>query len=506
MTNTTTAPPAPPRPHSATERFFAWVARFDLVRGYGWIGGVAAGIAARIGIDVLVVRGVLIVVGLFGFPVLFLYGVAWAVLPDAKERVPLRDALEGRLASAHAGIAAVLLLGLLPAPVGVLVGTAPWWLSGGGGWGVIGLLWTLFLVILTVAFLAIIVRAATRAGLTPSETAPRTASAAASDALAQPVDLGTTEHADATGTDAAGFAASVPSPSPERELDELEQWKAQHAAWRAQEDAWRREQQDIARVARDEARAERQAHAEEFAAEAAERRRMRRLTKPRTPAAYVGTTIGVAVIVGAVVGLGERIDVALARGAFAALAVIAAAMVVAGALRWRSGFLAFIAIVTLIVGVVATAVPVRDNLRIGSYAVSNLADATGSSDDTVRQLWGDLSVYLDPEGESGSLEIEKRAGTTWISVDPGVELRLTADIADSVGIWVNEDHSSDYFLGDDPRATTTTGADGRQRISATLVSGDRTTAVQTIDLSQDAGSIIIWITPPRGDAADRMGN
>lgn len=504
MTNTTAAPPAPPRPHRATERFFAWVARLDLVRGYGWVGGVAVGIAARIGIDVLVVRGVLIVVGLFGFPALFLYGVAWAVLPDAKDRVPLRDALEGRLASAHAGIVAALLLGLLPAPVAVILGTTGR-LSGGDGWGVVAALWTLFLIILTIAFIAIIVRAATRAGLTPSETAPRTASAAVSDAPATLVDTGTTQRADATGTDVAGFAASVPltpPPTPDR-ADELEEWKAQHAAWRVQEDAWRREQQDIARVARDEARAERQVHAEQFAAEAAERRRVRRLTKPRTPAAYVVTTVGIAVIVGAVVGLGERFDVALARGAFAALAVIAAALVVAGALRWRSGFLAFVAVVTLTVGVAATAVPVRDSLRIGSYGVSNLV---GSSDGPVRQLVGDLSVYLDPEGESGSLEIEKRVGTTWIWVEPGVELRLTADIADTVGIWLNEDDTSEYFLGDDPRATTISAEVGRQRVSATLVSGDWTTAVQTIDLSQDAGSIIIRITPPRGDAADRAGN
>ena len=79
MTIPTAPPPpadqaSPPRtavPHGA-ERFLLWVAGLGVVRSDGWLGGVAAGIAARLRIDPLIVRGVLVVAALFGLPVIFL--------------------------------------------------------------------------------------------------------------------------------------------------------------------------------------------------------------------------------------------------------------------------------------------------------------------------------------------------------------------------------------------------------------------------------------------------
>ncbi len=97
-----------------------------MVRGDGWIGGVAAGIAARLRIDPLIVRGILVVVGLFGFPVIFLYALAWALLPDLDGRIVLRDALRRRFEPAQVGILGLLILGLIPLGPGVVfVGRIP---------------------------------------------------------------------------------------------------------------------------------------------------------------------------------------------------------------------------------------------------------------------------------------------------------------------------------------------------------------------------------------------
>ena len=82
------------------------------------------------------------------------------------------------------------------------------------------------------------------------------------------------------------------------------------------------------------------------AAEAAERRRVRRLTKPRTPFAYIAVTIGIAVIAGTLVALQQNGTLAPALGLFVAGLVLAVAMVVAGAVRRRSGFIAFVTVLT----------------------------------------------------------------------------------------------------------------------------------------------------------------
>ena len=69
-----TAPPPPADPDApavggpgtgtprGADRFLLWVAGLGVARSEGWLGGVAAGIAARLRIDPLIVRGVLVAV------------------------------------------------------------------------------------------------------------------------------------------------------------------------------------------------------------------------------------------------------------------------------------------------------------------------------------------------------------------------------------------------------------------------------------------------------------
>jgi hypothetical protein len=70
------AQPTPPQhgtpPHGApgTNRFFTWMRGLAIVRQNGWIGGVCGGVAARLGIDPIIVRGIAVVVVILGGPAL----------------------------------------------------------------------------------------------------------------------------------------------------------------------------------------------------------------------------------------------------------------------------------------------------------------------------------------------------------------------------------------------------------------------------------------------------
>ncbi|MDH5136006.1 PspC domain-containing protein, partial [Microbacterium sp. RD11] len=170
-----TAPPPPAEPAPSTpdtpraprgaDRFLLWVAGLGVVRTDGWLGGVAAGIAIRLRIDPLIVRGILVVAALFGLPALFLYALAWAVLPDVDGRVHLRDLLQRRYDPVQLGILALAVIGLFPtAPLtGRLFGL------GYDGWSALSTFTWVVGLVLAAALLFLIVRAARR---TPGASAP----------------------------------------------------------------------------------------------------------------------------------------------------------------------------------------------------------------------------------------------------------------------------------------------------------------------------------------------
>src|SRR5690625_5023300 len=78
---------------------------FDSIRRSGlfrteerWIGGVSGGIAYRLGIDPLIVRGGLVVLTFFGGLGLLLYGLGWAFLPEQVDgRIHAQEALRGHV-------------------------------------------------------------------------------------------------------------------------------------------------------------------------------------------------------------------------------------------------------------------------------------------------------------------------------------------------------------------------------------------------------------------------
>lgn len=131
-------PPYVPAPPAPGTDFFGWIRGHGIYRGEDrWIGGVSSGIAHRLGVDPVIIRGVFIVLTLFAGIGVLLYGLAWAFLPEPDGRIHVQEAGAGRWSSGMTGSLVATVLGLTG--------------LGGGFWGWSehgfgGFLWTVFWV------------------------------------------------------------------------------------------------------------------------------------------------------------------------------------------------------------------------------------------------------------------------------------------------------------------------------------------------------------------------
>ncbi|MFJ6001483.1 PspC domain-containing protein [Arthrobacter sp. NPDC092385] len=137
----------PAAPHQAggpaSSSFFRWVRGLDITRAPDrWVGGVAGGVAHRTGLDLALVRGLIVVLAVFGGIGVLLYGLAWALLPEPDGRIHVEQAGRGSWTSGLTGAAALVAIGLWR-PNLPLLG------DGGGG---AGLLWALFWIGAVVLF------------------------------------------------------------------------------------------------------------------------------------------------------------------------------------------------------------------------------------------------------------------------------------------------------------------------------------------------------------------
>lgn len=126
---------------SGADGFFARLRRIDLRRTPdGWIGGVCAGIAHRVGLDPLVIRAGAVLLGIFFGLGVLLYLLAWFFIPDGAQQTHAEQGL-------RRGKAASIFLLVLTAIV--LLGSLPWWVGSffgfDGGFGLVGLLVTALL-------------------------------------------------------------------------------------------------------------------------------------------------------------------------------------------------------------------------------------------------------------------------------------------------------------------------------------------------------------------------
>lgn len=445
-------PPLPPQLPRGSDRFFSWVSGLGIVRADGWLGGVCAGIAARLRIDPVIVRGVAVVAALFGMPMLVVYAIAWALLPDTTGRIHLREAFHRRFDPALVGIVILFAVGLIPVtpflapflPFGYLLPAVD-------VWSPMGAVGTVLAIVLVGGLVFVIARSSRRAASPRGDSAhdPRTASAdpaAPGTAAGAPLDSGDGASADSPPSgDAAPTEPAMPANASEAEIA---QWRETHDAWRVQSDAWRRQQQDAERAAREQARREREAAGAAFAAEADERRRIRRATKPRTSFVFVVAALGAAAVAGAVatiaaLGSPDAAAAAAAIGFLTAAIVAAITMVIAGLARRRSGFLTFVAIVLVCTGVLTA-------LAAGGVRAGSAWFATSTAPQDVTQVFGETTVAVSPLGDgaarAGDITIRKGVGDTYISVYPGTTLELRALLAAGDVTWTRWDMSSGAFI------------------------------------------------------------
>src|SRR5690606_7130960 len=154
----------PPTEHFATPHetgsesgFFTWLRGLGLQRQSGWLGGVCGGIAARIGLDPLLVRGIAVVLAVVGAPVALLYAIAWFLLPDEGGTIHAQQLGHGRVTRALPGIIAVFLASFLPITQGFWYAGALYWGDVGWGGSLARFVWTgvlLVVVIVLVVWLA----------------------------------------------------------------------------------------------------------------------------------------------------------------------------------------------------------------------------------------------------------------------------------------------------------------------------------------------------------------
>ncbi len=451
--------PEPPaaagaRAAAGSNRFFGWMRSLGIPRSDGWIGGVCAGIAERIGIDPLIVRGIFVVAAVLGAPVALFYAAAWALLPDRNNTIHAEKLVRGEFDNAMVGIGVLALVSFLPFTQGL------WW-AGAQFWGApawpeaIGrTLWTLLIIALIVAF---VIWAARGAQLPPwaggSTQNPRTASAGSagpgygSAAAGTPAAPASTTSTGATAAAAAAGATAAtvplppqvdttseptepPAPPSDAPAEDYTAWKARHNSWQAEHNAWKARHDADMRAVRAQRAAENRARSQAYAAESAMRRREYRLANPRTSAAYVFATIGLALIASAVTAIivsskpefnGFEVTASLA----VATIVFALAGVLAGALRRRSGFLGFLSILLLVATLTTAFIP-RDRQLVLQPVGAWLAPTASAS---YTQPVGDTTLVVDSTTAGGApgtpvIDLQKGPGTTYVLTDAATTIRM----------------------------------------------------------------------------------
>ncbi|MGX5680996.1 PspC domain-containing protein [Schumannella luteola] len=410
-------PAAEPAPAVPGNRFFSWLRALDLRREPGWIGGVCAGIATRLGIDPLIVRGIAVVVAVLGGPALLLYAAAWLLLPDSHDTIHLEETLKGRFEPAVAGIGAMLVLTMLPLAQGFWFTGAAFW--GEPAWsGSIGrALWTAVLIGLLIWFIVWIARrsSAPAADRPTVDDAPTGAGSSAAFVASETT---------VSGPDAPPAGSSEP---------EVTAWREQQARLRAEQAEFRRHQ-GAERAAANRAAAERAR-----AARAEQRQRdLAEHEATRSHPLYSLTVIGLALVTGGLatvlVSPGQPTALAAVVGLSSALVVLALGIIVNGVRGKRSGGasgLAWVLLVPLLFTSIATA---GGTPTVAWGPVRTLAP-TGSEEFAV----GAGRVILDltdvetaerPSGiEGADVSLRMGAGDVTIIVPEGMAVAFTGTVA-----------------------------------------------------------------------------
>lgn len=458
---------ATPAPGTGTG-FYAWLRSLGVPRRAGWLGGVCAGVGARLGIDPIIVRGIVVVVAVLGAPFVLIYAIAWLLLPDVDGEIHFERLTRGIVDPAIVGIAVMGVIGFVPLVQGGWLGWR-WWPD----WSVAGIdvLWplrVLWVMAVVAGLVVLVIWLARRASQNPpGGGGPRMASAGAAagpgnppgtypfPAADQPAapPTGTVAFTAAAATapapataPAADATAEPPVPAEGADAAAIAEWRSQHEAWRLSHAEWKTTQQDADRAARARAAAENKERAIALTALAEEARAERRASRPRASAAFVCTTIGIALVAGSIaaiwaLGAADVAGFAIPIAFAVATTVFALGMFVAALRRRRSGWLAFFATVTtasMLVAVAGASIMPQGALVPPSYGI-----AVDHSQRLV-QPFGDAYFYVTPRFETGmpTIELTQGTGDTWITIDQGARVLLDADDAGAIEVLISSPDGS----------------------------------------------------------------
>lgn len=334
-------PAAPPAGPPRDNRFFAWTRSLDLPRQPGWIGGVCAGIAARIGIDPIIVRGIAVVIAVLGGPLLFAYAAAWMLLPDHTGKIHAEELGRGRFEAPVAGAGLLVLLSLLPSGHG-------WFFDDPEFGGLSRAVWTLAIIAAAIWFVVWIVRRSGRGGTRKADAAPAGYSMPGAAPYPAP---------------AASAPGTPPGSAPPTDATGLADWTAQQARFKQERDEFVRSETEAGRAAwAAQAEEQRRIREERTAAHREARRRT------RSNPLYTLVAIGLALVVGALVTLVVSdyafTSAGLIAGLAAALAVLGTAIVINGIRGKRSGGSSGLAVVIAIVLITVGALAQFSNLSV----------------------------------------------------------------------------------------------------------------------------------------------
>jgi phage shock protein PspC (stress-responsive transcriptional regulator) len=195
--------------------FFDWIRGLGFVRGQDrWLAGVCGAVAARTGLDAMVVRGIAIVIAILGGPIFFLYAVGWALMPDASGRSLVEKAARQVFEPAMIAVGALLFLTFVPWMQGI------WWQGPPEVWGMPGwlevLLRTSWAIGLTAAIIVLVIYIAKRVPSPRTQPSRGYGSATAQPGTAQSgaAQSGTAQSGTAQQTAPTGTAPVDTAPQP----------------------------------------------------------------------------------------------------------------------------------------------------------------------------------------------------------------------------------------------------------------------------------------------------
>lgn len=479
--------PEPERPGDTPpgNAFFTWLRDLGIVRGSDrWFAGVAGGIAAKAGIDPLIVRGVFVVLAVLGGPGILLYLAGWLLLPDAAGRIHVEDIFRGR---AQAGVLTVAIIVaavvIIPALLSLIIPavSAPFGAWGWGLWSTIGVPAWLSTTVASLFWIAILVfgfmwvrKALLRRGREQSA-----APAEAQDTPAGPFTNPGFGHA--TGTDPgaqSGTGSTVPPADSFTAQTRSFADRTEEFAQRAGEQAgdWGKRAGDTAtRWSEDFGK-----QADEWSARYAEQHDARRLG-----AAQTILTLALALLAGGLTAIWaldaqpelpfqSAAPAAVIAAIVAALAVVAVSLIIAG-VRGRNtgfvGFLAFCGVVALLVTVVlpwGTRFQPFGTMHIDAGSVPGAVVLAGGSKLDLR----DLDAHSDVGSDLVIWQLTGRADITLPEEVPAVvTVRVLGGRIDEGG--TDAHRSGGPFLG--------------RTITANLPAGDTASSVE------DAARVTVYL-------------